>query len=129
MAMMASPKATIDCVRAFGETDFRADMKAFTVPTLVVHGSDDKTVPFEASGQRAAAAILQAELKVYDGAPHALVFTEKDRLNSDLRPSWAAERSRRLGDRCHTRAAALLLPAAIRYSRRLAGRGARVASG
>ena len=84
MAMMASPKATIDCVRAFGETDFRADMKAFTMPTLVVHGSDDKTVPFEASGQRAAAAILQAELKVYDGAPHALVFTEKDRLNNDL---------------------------------------------
>ncbi len=84
LAMMASPKATIDCVRAFGQTDFRNDMKAFTVPTLIIHGNEDKTVPIDASGRRAAAAIPHAELKVYDGAPHALFMTEKDRLNKDL---------------------------------------------
>lgn len=84
MAMMASPKATIDCVTAFGETDFRADMKAITVPTLVVHGDADQTVPLEIAGRKAAAAISQAELKIYEGAPHGLTLTHKDRLNADL---------------------------------------------
>jgi pimeloyl-ACP methyl ester carboxylesterase len=84
MAMQASPKATIDCVRAFAETDFRRDMEAFRVPTLIVHGASDATVPVEKSGRRAAAMIQGASLKEYSGAPHALVFTDKDTLNRDL---------------------------------------------
>ncbi len=84
MAMLASPKATVDCVTAFGETDFREDMAAFTMPTLIVHGDADKTVPIDASGRRAATLIPHARMHVYEGAPHALVFTEKDRLNEDL---------------------------------------------
>ena len=84
LAMLASPKATVDCVTAFGETDFRPDMGAFTVPTLVIHGADDKTVPLAASGKRAAAMIPTAELKVYDGAPHAVPFTHAERLMQDL---------------------------------------------
>lgn len=84
MALLGSPKATIDCVRAFSETDFRRDMAAFRVPTLVIHGDGDATVPLDKSGRIAAAMIPGAELKVYPGAPHALFFTEKDRLNQDL---------------------------------------------
>ena len=84
LALLASPKATVDCVTAFGETDFRADMAAITVPTLVIHGGDDKTVPLGASGKRAAAMIPSAELKVYDGAPHAVPFTHAERLTQDL---------------------------------------------
>ena len=84
LAMEASPKATYDCVTAFSATDFRADMKAFTVPTLIVHGSSDHTVPFEHSAQRVAKLLPAAKLVVYDGAPHGLFFTEKDRLNADL---------------------------------------------
>ncbi len=84
LALQGSPRATIECVRAFSETDFRADMAAFTVPTLVIHGDADQTVPLDVSGREAARMIPGAELKVYDGAPHALFFTEKDQLNADL---------------------------------------------
>lgn len=85
MALMASPKATIDCVRAFSETDFRPDMAAFTIPTLIVHGTSDETVPIDISAREAAKLVPGAQALEYDGAPHALTFTEKDRLNADLR--------------------------------------------
>ena len=84
LAMLASPKATMDCVWAFASTDFRPDMARFAVPTLVIHGDADQTVPIGVSGRRAAAAIRGAELKVYPGAPHAIPFTHKDELNADL---------------------------------------------
>jgi pimeloyl-ACP methyl ester carboxylesterase len=84
MALQASPKATLDCVRAFAETDFRADLAAVRVPTLVIHGGSDATVPADKSGRLAAALVAGAEYKEYDGAPHALFFTERDRLNRDL---------------------------------------------
>ena len=82
--MQGAPKATIDCVHAFAATDFRRDLAAFTVPTLIVHGSADATVPFEHSAKRVADALPSARLEVYDGAPHGLYFTEKDRLNADI---------------------------------------------
>ncbi|HEV2674389.1 MAG TPA: alpha/beta hydrolase [Aliidongia sp.] len=84
MAMQGSPKATLDCVRAFSETDFRADMAAFTMPTLIVHGDADATVPIDVAGRAAARLIPTAVLKEYEGAAHGLFFTEKDRLNADL---------------------------------------------
>ncbi|MCI0757012.1 alpha/beta fold hydrolase [Teichococcus vastitatis] len=84
LALQASPKATMDCVRAFSETDFRADLAGIAVPTLVVHGEGDATVPIGVSGRRAAQMIPGARLVEYAGAPHGLFFTEKDRLNQDL---------------------------------------------
>ena len=84
MALQASPLATLDCVRAFSETDFRADLAAIRVPTLVIHGTSDATVPVEVSGRRTAALVAGAWLIEYEGAPHGLFYTEKDRLNADL---------------------------------------------
>ena len=84
MAMQGSPKATLDCVRSFSETDFRADMGAFTVPTLIVHGEADKTVPIDVAGRAAAKLVPQAKFVAYEGAPHGLFYTERDRLNQDL---------------------------------------------
>lgn len=84
LAMQASPKATVDCVRAWSATDFRGDLKSFGVPTLIVHGGSDATVPVEKSGSLAAKLVPDAELKIYDGAPHGLTYTERDRLNRDL---------------------------------------------
>ncbi|MBB3214220.1 pimeloyl-ACP methyl ester carboxylesterase [Herbaspirillum sp. Sphag1AN] len=84
IAMLASIKGTLDCVTAFSETDFRADLKGFNVPTLVIHGDDDQIVPLEATGKLAAELVPGAKLKVYAGAPHALAFTHKDLLNEDL---------------------------------------------
>ncbi len=84
MALLASPKATVDCVRAFSETDFRADLAKLTVPTLIVHGDADATVPLAASGAKTAKLVPHARFEVYGGAPHALMYTERDRLNNDL---------------------------------------------
>ena len=85
MAMMGSAKATLDCVDAFGTTDFRPDMAAFKVPTLIVHGTADETVPIDPSGRAAAKAIAHSELKEYEGAPHGLTATHANRLTQDLK--------------------------------------------
>ncbi len=84
LAIMASPKATIDCVDAFGYTDFRGDMTAFTMPTLIIHGTSDAVVPIDVSARAAAKAIPQAVLIEYDGQPHGLFATAPKRLNADL---------------------------------------------
>lgn len=79
-----SPKATIDCIRAFSQTDFRHDVTAINVPTLIIHGDSDKTVPIDASARQAVRLIPNAKLIEYEGAPHGLFYTEKERLNKDL---------------------------------------------
>jgi pimeloyl-ACP methyl ester carboxylesterase len=83
--MQASLKATLDCAGTFATTDFRPDLAAFSkVPTLIIHGTSDQTVPIDATGRAAASAIPQAKLIEYDGAPHGLFATHKDRLMNDL---------------------------------------------
>jgi non-heme chloroperoxidase len=83
-AVMASPKATIDCVDAFGTTDFRPDLAAFTMPTLIIHGTADKTVPIDISARAAARGIPHAQLIEYEGEAHGLFASAADRLTSDL---------------------------------------------
>lgn len=82
--MQGGHKNTYDAIQAFSATDFRADLKRFNVPTLVIHGDDDQVVPIHAAGKAAAAHIPGAQLIVYAGAPHGLTDTHKDRLNQDL---------------------------------------------
>ncbi|GAB4028915.1 alpha/beta fold hydrolase [Spirosoma gilvum] len=83
-AYVASQRATVECAKAFAMTDFRDDLAQIQVPALIIHGDSDKTVPIEASGERTANALPTAQYIVYDGAPHGLFMTEKDRLNEDL---------------------------------------------
>lgn len=83
-AMDASPIATIECAKSFASTDFRLDVLKINVPTLVIHGDGDKTVPIKATGEVTAKLIEGAIFKVYEGAPHGLWFTEKSKLNQDL---------------------------------------------
>ncbi|GAB3802184.1 alpha/beta hydrolase [Spirosoma humi] len=83
-AYVASHKATLECAKSFSETDFRDDLAQIQVPALIIHGDADKTVPIEASGERTANALPNAQYLVYDGAPHGLFITEKDRLTADL---------------------------------------------
>lgn len=84
MAMQASLKATLDCVDAFGLTDFTADMATIRCPTLAIHGTGDTTVPIEATAHRVAKLVPGAELIEYDGAPHGLPATHAERLAEDL---------------------------------------------
>jgi len=74
----------LDCIKAFSETDFTADLKKFDVPTLVLHGDDDQIVPIANSAQLSATLIQGANLKVYPGAPHGLCSTHKNEVNADL---------------------------------------------
>lgn len=83
-AYVASHKATLECASSFATTDFRDDLTQIQVPSLIIHGDSDKTVPIEASGERTANALPTAQYIVYEGAPHGLYVTEKDRLNEDL---------------------------------------------
>ena len=83
-AMQASLKATLACAQAFASTDFRPDLAAFKVPTLIIHGTGDKTVPIDAAGRAAAKGIAGSTLIEYEGAAHGLLATEKERLTQDL---------------------------------------------
>jgi len=83
-SMMAGFPASYFCIKAFSETDTTADLERFDVPTLIVHGSDDQIVPIVASAMLSSKIVKNAQLKVYEGAPHGLPSTLKDRLNADL---------------------------------------------
>jgi len=84
LAAQASPRSTTQCAISFSQTDFRSDVEAITIPTLIIHGDDDKTVPIEASGERTARMIPESQFIVYNGAPHGLFYTHRNRLNQDL---------------------------------------------
>lgn len=84
VGMQASLKATVDCATAFATTDFRPDLKSIQVPTLIIHGTADKTVPIDATGRAAASVIASSTLLEYEGAPHGLFATHRERLVNDL---------------------------------------------
>ena len=82
--IQAGFRGVIDCIKAFSETDFTADLERFDVPTLIIHGDADQIVPIGASAHRSAKMIRGARLEVYEGAPHGLCSTHKHRVNADL---------------------------------------------
>ncbi len=83
-AWPASPLGTQQCIVAFGTTDFRDDLKKFTVPTLIVHGDSDRIVPFEVSGKRSHEMIPESRLEILKGAPHGFAATHAQQLNDLL---------------------------------------------
>lgn len=82
--MKASPIATLECAKSFSSTDFRNDVTKIKVPTLIIHGDDDKTVPIKPTGEQSASLIKGSQFIVYEGAPHGLYYTEREKLNQDL---------------------------------------------
>ena len=84
LASFASPHATTECAKSFSSTDFRQDVPTINVPALIIHGDADKTVPIKPTGQESAKLLPGAKFIVYEGAPHGLWYTDKDRLNQDL---------------------------------------------
>ncbi|WP_423821762.1 alpha/beta hydrolase [Salinisphaera sp. SPP-AMP-43] len=84
LAWAASPKGTLDCISAFGRTDFRGDLERIDVPTLVIHGDADSIVPIEVSGKRTAQSVANASLVVVQGGPHGINATHADEFNRAL---------------------------------------------
>src|SRR3954466_3785852 len=82
--MMAGFPASYFCIKAFSETDLTEDLKRFDVPTLVLHGDDDQIVPYKDSALLSSKIIKDATLKIYEGAPHGMCTTLKDRVNEEL---------------------------------------------
>jgi len=82
--MMAGLPASYFCIKAFSETDLTADLKKFNVPTLILHGEADQIVPIGDSALLSAKIVKNATLKVFDGAPHGMCTTHKDRVNAEL---------------------------------------------
>ncbi len=76
--------AALGAMKAFGTTDFREDLKAITVPALIIHGDADGIVPLAGSGQRTHAAIPGSTLVVVEGAPHGFNVSHADRFNEEL---------------------------------------------
>jgi non-heme chloroperoxidase len=84
IAMQAGLHPQLAAAKAFATTDFRPDLESFTMPTLIVHGTADKTVPIEPTARAAARAIPGSTLIEYDGQPHGLWATQKARFTADL---------------------------------------------
>jgi pimeloyl-ACP methyl ester carboxylesterase len=89
-AMMAGLRPTLACVRAFSETDFRPDLDNFTMPTLIIHGTEDRTVPIDLSARAAARSIKGAKLVEYEDGGHGLFASHSERLVADLLEFLAA---------------------------------------
>jgi non-heme chloroperoxidase len=84
LSMQAGLNGTYDCIKVFSETDLTEDLKKIDVPTLIVHGDDDQIVPIADSALLSAKIVKHATLKIYEGGPHGIPITQKDRLNADL---------------------------------------------
>ncbi|PFE23419.1 alpha/beta hydrolase [Bacillus anthracis] len=84
IAAGASPKGTLDCIAAFSKTDFRGDLAKIHIPTLVIHGDSDATVPFEYSGKLTHEAISNSKVALIKGGPHGLNATHAKEFNEAL---------------------------------------------
>jgi non-heme chloroperoxidase len=82
--MMGSAKAHYEGIKAFSETDQTEDLKAITVPTLVMQGDDDQIVPYADASLKAIKLLQNGTLKIYPGYPHGMLTTHADVLNPDL---------------------------------------------
>jgi non-heme chloroperoxidase len=83
-SMACGHRGAYECIAAFSATDFRSDLAAIDVPTLIIHGDDDQIVPFEVGGKRSAEMIEGAELTVYEGGAHGLPDSDRGRLHADI---------------------------------------------
>lgn len=84
IASFASPRATIETAKAWMDTDFRPELVNVTVPTLIVHGDEDETVPIKTSANQAAEGIENTRFEIIEGAPHGLNISHKEKFNEIL---------------------------------------------
>ncbi|WP_304145355.1 alpha/beta fold hydrolase [Mesoflavibacter zeaxanthinifaciens] len=84
VASHASPRGTIEAAKAWMHTDFRDELKNVDVPTLIIHGDADNTVPIETSAKQAAKGIANNTFHIIKDAPHGLNITHKEELNNLL---------------------------------------------
>jgi non-heme chloroperoxidase len=84
LGMQVGLKAAYDCIKAFSETDFRAEMPGIGIPVFVAAGSDDQIVPVKAAAEQSVKLLPKSALKLYQGAPHGISSDYEQALNADL---------------------------------------------
>lgn len=82
--MSGGAKAHHDCIVVFSETDFTDDLKALTIPVLIIHGEDDQIVPIENSAHKAIRLVSDGTMRTYPGLSHGLFATHPEVVNPDL---------------------------------------------
>ncbi|MCP1428206.1 non-heme chloroperoxidase [Microbacterium foliorum] len=82
--MTGSALAHYQGIKAFSETDQTADLKAITVPVLVLQGDDDQVVPYKEAALKQAELLYDATLKIYEGLSHGMLTTDAETLNADI---------------------------------------------
>jgi pimeloyl-ACP methyl ester carboxylesterase len=82
--MIGSAKAHYEGIKAFSETDQTEDLKAITVPVLVLQGDDDQVVPYKNASLLQDKLLAHSELKIYPGFPHGMHTTHADTINADI---------------------------------------------
>jgi len=82
--MAGDIKAQYECIAAFSETDFTADLKKITQPVLVMHGEDDQVAPLSSTSRLAVKLLRNGTLKTYPGFPHGMATTHADVINEDI---------------------------------------------
>jgi len=82
--MIGGAKAHYDCIKTFSETDQTEDLKAISVPTLIMHGDDDQVVPIAAAALLSVKLLQKGQLKIYKGFPHGMLTVHADVLNPDI---------------------------------------------
>ena len=105
VAISASAHAALGCVTACLE-DFRGDLATISIPVLVIHGDQDRVLPYEATSRRLPALLKNARSTVIAGGPHAIIWTHADEVNQallDFIGQWAGRTADR---RTRRRAAA-----------------------
>ncbi|MBK4775749.1 alpha/beta hydrolase [Candidatus Pantoea edessiphila] len=84
ISLLASLKATIDCVTSFSETNFYNDLSKINIPTLIIHGSNDQILPYQLTSEQTHKLIPNSKLKLYKNGPHGFVLTHQDHLKQDI---------------------------------------------
>lgn len=82
--MMGGAQAQYEGIKAFSETDQTDDLKAMSVPTLILQGDDDQVVPYKDASLLQAKLVQHGTLKIYPGYPHGMLTTHADVINPDL---------------------------------------------
>ena len=83
VALSASANAAVGCVTACLE-DFRADLASISIPVLVIHGDQDRVLPYEATSRRLPSLLKNARSTIIAGGPHAIIWTHADEVNRAL---------------------------------------------
>jgi non-heme chloroperoxidase len=83
VAISTSAHAALGCLTASQE-DFRADLATITIPVLVIHGDQDRVLPYQATSSRLPALLTNARSTIITGGPHAIIWTHADEVNQAL---------------------------------------------